>query len=53
MRSSPRSRAIRRISAICRSAPGWREIKPDPRVPAWTDDYSDIVGAILRKKLGR
>jgi spermidine synthase len=33
--------------------PGWHALKPDPRVPAWTDDYSDIVGAILRKKLGR
>ena len=32
---------------------GWREVKPDPRVPAWTDDYSDIFGAILRKKLAR
>ncbi len=33
--------------------PGWQEIMPDPRVPAWTDDYSDILGAILRKKLAR
>jgi hypothetical protein len=33
--------------------PGWREIKPKTGVPAWTDDYSDILGAILRKKLGR
>jgi hypothetical protein len=31
---------------------GWREIKPDPGLPAWTDDYSNILGAILRKKLG-
>jgi hypothetical protein len=31
--------------------PSWREIKPDSGVPAWTDDYSDILGAILRKKL--
>jgi hypothetical protein len=29
----------------------WHEIKPDPRVAAWTDDYSNIFGAILRKKL--
>jgi spermidine synthase len=34
------------------SRPGWHEIKPDPRVSAWTDDYSNILGAILRKKLG-
>jgi predicted O-methyltransferase YrrM len=32
---------------------GWREVRPDPAVAAWTDDYSDIPGAILRKKLGR
>jgi hypothetical protein len=31
---------------------GWQKIEPDPRVSAWTDDYSDIFGAILRKKLG-
>jgi spermidine synthase len=31
---------------------GWREIKPEARIHAWTDDYSDIVGAILRRKLG-
>ena len=33
--------------------PGWRQIEPEPGVPAWTDDYSDILGAILRKKLAR
>jgi hypothetical protein len=32
--------------------PGWHRIEPDPRVAAWTDDYSNILGAILRKKLG-
>ena len=31
---------------------GWRPIEPS-KVVAWTDDYSDILGAILRKKLGR
>ncbi|MCC6780208.1 MAG: fused MFS/spermidine synthase [Hyphomicrobiales bacterium] len=31
---------------------GWHEIAPDPRVSLWTDDYSNILGAILRKKLG-
>lgn len=34
------------------SRPGWRELKPDPRVSAWTDDYSNVFGAILRNKLG-
>jgi hypothetical protein len=33
------------------SRQGWQEIKPDPRVSAWTDDYSNVFGAILRKKL--
>ncbi len=32
--------------------PGWRKIDPG-KVLAWADDYSDILGAILRKKLGR
>jgi hypothetical protein len=32
--------------------PGWSEVKPDPSIALWTDDYSDILGAILRKKLG-
>jgi predicted O-methyltransferase YrrM len=31
---------------------GWQRIAPDA-VAAWTDDYSDILGALLRKKLGR
>jgi len=31
---------------------GWKRIDPG-KVIAWTDDYSDILSAILRKKLGR
>jgi spermidine synthase len=31
---------------------GWTEIKPVRGVAAWTDDYSNILGAILRKQLG-
>jgi spermidine synthase len=31
---------------------GWRELEARPDVPAWTDDYSDVLGAILRKKFG-
>ena len=30
---------------------GWRRIMPRPDVPAWSDDYSDVLRAILRKKL--
>jgi hypothetical protein len=27
--------------------PGWRIVKPDP--VAWSDDYSDVLGAMFRK----
>jgi hypothetical protein len=30
---------------------GWHEISPEPGIPAWTDDYSNVLGAILRRKL--
>jgi len=33
--------------------PGWHEIKASANVPAWTDDYSDVLSAILRRKLAR
>lgn len=33
--------------------PGWHELRPEPSVSAWTDDYSNILGAILRKQLER
>jgi spermidine synthase len=31
---------------------GWRKLDPTPGVAAWTDDYSDVLHAILRKKFG-
>jgi spermidine synthase len=31
---------------------GWRKLEPTPGVAEWTDDYSDVLRAILRKKLG-
>jgi spermidine synthase len=34
------------------SARGWRKLDPTPGVAAWTDDYSDVLHAILRKKFG-
>lgn len=34
------------------SQPGWQEARPDPSVSPWTDDYANVFGAILRKKLG-
>jgi predicted O-methyltransferase YrrM len=30
---------------------GWRRLEPVNGIPAWTDDYSDVLRAILRKKL--
>jgi len=30
-------------------APGWSEISPDPKQQVWTDDYSNVLGAVLRK----
>jgi hypothetical protein len=32
--------------------PGWHGIKPVPDIRVWTDDYSNVLGAILRKRLG-
>ena len=32
--------------------PGWVGIRTD-RVAPWTDDYSDVLSALARKKLGR
>jgi hypothetical protein len=26
----------------------WRELKPDRRQRVWTDDYSNIIGALVR-----
>jgi len=33
--------------------PGWRLLDPDSRVAPWTDDYADILSAILDRKLRR
>jgi len=31
---------------------GWQRLEPVNGIAAWTDDYSDVLRAILRKKLG-
>jgi spermidine synthase len=31
---------------------GWRRLTPTAEVAAWTDDYSDILRALLRKRVG-
>ena len=35
------------------SRTGWSRIDPRPGVPAWTDDYSDVLSAIIRKRFTR
>ena len=32
--------------------PGWHAIDPVPDIRIWTDDYSNVLGAILRKRFG-
>jgi SAM-dependent methyltransferase len=44
------------ISALIASNPRWRPITPHPFIRAWTDDYSNVVAALLARtlaKLGR
>jgi hypothetical protein len=31
---------------------GWRRLDPVAAVGAWTDDYSNVLGALIRRKLG-
>jgi hypothetical protein len=31
---------------------GWRRLEPVAAIPAWTDDYSNILGAMIRRKFG-
>jgi hypothetical protein len=31
---------------------GWRRLEPVATVGAWTDDYSNVLGALIRRKLG-
>jgi spermidine synthase len=31
---------------------GWRRLEPVAAVTAWTDDYSNILGAMIRRKFG-
>jgi spermidine synthase len=55
-------RANAKIVALAKSPPdlgdlpsrtGWSRIDPRPGVPAWTDDYSDVLSAIIRQKFAR
>ena len=38
--------------AVLMRREGWRPIPADARRSPWTDDYSDLLGAIVRKKRG-
>jgi hypothetical protein len=31
---------------------GWRRVEPVATVAAWTDDYSNVLGAMIRRKFG-
>jgi hypothetical protein len=31
---------------------GWQRLEPVAAIPAWTDDYSNILGAMIRRKFG-
>ena len=31
----------------------WEHLDPDLRVAPWTDDYADVLGAVLDRQLGR
>ncbi len=31
---------------------GWRRVEPVGTVAAWTDDYSNVLGAMIRRKFG-
>ena len=31
---------------------GWQRLDPVPTIGAWTDDYSNVLGALIRRKLG-
>jgi hypothetical protein len=33
--------------------PGWHAINPVPDIRIWTDDYSNVLGAILRKRFSQ
>jgi hypothetical protein len=36
-----------------RIAGSWLRLQPDPKASTWSDDYSDILTVMLRKKFGR
>jgi hypothetical protein len=55
-------RANAELAALARSADDlgdlpsrdcWRRVRPNPKIAGWTDDYSDILRAILRRKSGQ
>jgi hypothetical protein len=31
---------------------GWRRLHATDGIPAWTDDYSNVFGALIRRKIG-
>jgi hypothetical protein len=51
--SNARVVAIAREAGDTGSVAGkWTPLRPDPASALWTDDYSNILGIMLRKKFG-
>ena len=44
--------ALARDSTDLAGLAGWRRLEATPTVSAWTDDYSNILGAMIRRKFG-
>jgi len=42
------ARAPEDFGALNEPAEGWDELDPDPKQRVWTDDYSNVVGAMIR-----
>lgn len=40
------------LESVLADYPGWKRFKPHPFVKAWTDDYSNVVGAIAAEASG-
>jgi hypothetical protein len=44
------ARGIGDVGSIARI---WTPLRPDPSSALWTDDFSNILGVMLRTKFGR
>jgi hypothetical protein len=42
------ARASQDFGALQDADSGWDPLEPDPKQWVWTDDYSNVVGAMIR-----